>query len=341
MEYLAIRNWETFQSLSRSGKWIKDYTDQSGTDADISKLSMFARGVLQELRRLRGKLGKNVPYDMEYILSAIHALGTDRPHVHHTIGTLISRGFLIVSNQAVDSVNSSENKKEKENKKEPKSSARAARGGNTQTAKATGETRHTRVKQLVQGFYGDWAGVECPWDGSEAKQLDSLLKSTPNWVDSQFVTCLENLARSDCVAPGARPREWLGMLPKFLKGPLDQFKNPKAVTNGKPNPSTAREQRIRERSERVLGAISGGIPTALSNGNGRRGVPGLAANAQALSAGGDHSGGGRIDAEPSRGMDGNAKVAGLVASDSSGAGQPSGVITPTGRPEVACRDERT
>lgn len=124
-----------------------------------------------------------------------------------------------------------EGEKEREEKPSAKAAPRGASSNPARVSNATAETRHTRVRQIIQGWYRDWAGVECPWDGSEAKNLDRMLKAWPNQPDQQFVTCLDNLARSDCVPRGDRPREWLGKLPKFVQGPLDQFWKSKG--NGK------------------------------------------------------------------------------------------------------------
>jgi hypothetical protein len=125
--------------------------------------------------------------------------------------------------------------------KSVKPSAHKPRGPNPnpQMARAAGESRHSRIHQMVMGWYQDWAGAECPWDGSEGAQLANLLKSTPKWLDGQFVTCLENVARSDCIPKGTRPREWLARLPTFLNSPLDKYKNPKGAGNDTANSKNA------------------------------------------------------------------------------------------------------
>jgi hypothetical protein len=100
-EYLAIDGWSEYQPLRGKGSWIKDATDQHEREK-LSGLSMFARGLLQELRRVRGRTGKNIPYDITHIARAVHAIGTDRPHLHHALSTLIARGVLVVTNQQLD-----------------------------------------------------------------------------------------------------------------------------------------------------------------------------------------------------------------------------------------------
>lgn len=146
-----------------------------------------------------------------------------------------------------------------------KPSAHSVRGANSKMAKATGGTRHTRVKELVENFYQEWAGAECPWDGGEGGQLDKLLKATPNWIDSQFVTCLENLARSDCIAVGSRPRTWLGDLMKYLKSPLDKFGKP---IQGNGNGHNKAQQRELDRDAKWRAIASANPSHALSEGSG-------------------------------------------------------------------------
>jgi len=122
-------------------------------------------------------------------------------------------------------------------KKQPSVIVPAQRAGGTSPnavmAKATGESRHHRVHQIIMGFYLDWAEAECPWNGAEGKQLKNLLDSTPRWIDQQFITCLENLGKSPGYVPrGTMPREWLTKLPRFLHGPLNEFGKPLEGVNG-------------------------------------------------------------------------------------------------------------
>lgn len=96
--YLAIKNWSKYQSGKKGWDWIKDYVNQ-GDDEDLGGLSLFERGLLQELRRLRGRSGKNIPNDATHIARAIHALGTDRARIGNAIETLIERNILVLTNQ--------------------------------------------------------------------------------------------------------------------------------------------------------------------------------------------------------------------------------------------------
>jgi hypothetical protein len=96
-EYLAIKNWEEFQgTYTRS--YIRDYTSQ-GSDEDYCKLTFFQRHVLQEVRRIRGRIGKNVPYDLHYICRESAATTPDKPRINAALTRLIHDGWLVVTNQ--------------------------------------------------------------------------------------------------------------------------------------------------------------------------------------------------------------------------------------------------
>lgn len=103
LEYLAFKNWAKYQSGKKGWDWIKDYVNQND-DEDLSGLSLFERGLLQELRRVRGRSGKNIHNTVTHIAGAIHAKSTDRPHIRHAVATLLARGVLILTNEPVDSL---------------------------------------------------------------------------------------------------------------------------------------------------------------------------------------------------------------------------------------------
>lgn len=117
-KYLAIKNWEKFQSGKKGWDWIKDYVNQDD-DKDMAALSMFERGLLQELRRVRGRSGKNIANDMKLIASATHAKGTDRARIGNAIGTLIQRKILILTNEQDDSLEERRGEEKREDIKPP------------------------------------------------------------------------------------------------------------------------------------------------------------------------------------------------------------------------------
>lgn len=168
----------------------------------------------------------------------------------------------------------------------------------TQTAKASGETRHARSQQIVQGWYRDWAGVDCPWDGSEGSNLSKILKAWPSVTDEQFSRCLDHIEKSECIPKGTRPCEWLCRLPKFLDGPLDQFWKAKGNENGQTRSTSKandREQRIvdrvlRYRAGSAGAANSAGDSTVAVPGNGRSGACGLDGEPEVMPPGKDPNG---------------------------------------------------
>lgn len=118
-EYLAIKNWDKYQSGKKGWDWIKDYVNQND-DEDLSALSMFERGLLQELRRLRGRSGKNIHNSIRHIAGAIHAMPTDRSHLRHAIDRLIAGNILFVTNQQVDSLEERRGEEKRGEKEEAK-----------------------------------------------------------------------------------------------------------------------------------------------------------------------------------------------------------------------------
>jgi hypothetical protein len=112
-ELLEIKNWDKFQSKNTT-KWIKDYSNRED-DREFGQLTLFQRGLLEGLCRLRARIGTPIPHDATHIARSIHAAPTDRPHLTHALLTLISQGFLIPQNQQLNSV---ENDREEENREE-------------------------------------------------------------------------------------------------------------------------------------------------------------------------------------------------------------------------------
>jgi len=85
------------------------------------------------------------------------------------------------------------------------------------------DSRHTRIKAMLQNSYQEQTGADCPWDGGEGAQLKAFLSATPRWLDGQVAQCLANMYASTGFAKGTRPREFLPRLPKYLHGPLNEF----------------------------------------------------------------------------------------------------------------------
>lgn len=71
--------------------------------------------------------------------------------------------------------------------------------------KREADPRHVPFKAAVDA-YAAYKRVELPWDGSEAKALDLLLKSLPAMTLQEFQACLNHRARSQGLPHGERPR---------------------------------------------------------------------------------------------------------------------------------------
>lgn len=99
-QYFAIKNWDKYQALTSAGipvaQWIKDFVEK---DFEEGQLKGLERWLLDRLRRWRGRRGANIPADVAAIISATHAHHTDRAHIPHALCRLVTRGFLVPSNQ--------------------------------------------------------------------------------------------------------------------------------------------------------------------------------------------------------------------------------------------------
>jgi len=283
-KYLAIKNWEIYQPNSkRSYPWIRDYKDKD-FDRDISKLTVFQRGILDMCCRLRGRLAKNLSNDPQWIVGAVSIMPQERRNAVSAIGQLIAKGFLVLTNEQ-DSFVSLEGKKEKEireEEKEIKPSAQKPRRLKSPKDVLPVDSRHVRIKSLICNAYEQENKIDCPWDGGEGKQLQALLKATPNWVDSQIAQCLVNMYGSAGFAKGTRPREFLPRLPRYLNGPLNEFNREAGNGNSK---GERRAADISETTREVFGgsgSTSGDAPTSLQNQAASAGVGAVAGNTQRL-----------------------------------------------------------
>jgi hypothetical protein len=88
---------------------------------------------------------------------------------------------------------------------------------------------HSHVRALIRNTWlrHNPNVPTCPWDGKEGKLLDTLLKKTPQWTLEHYRRCLENLFASDHFTVSTPPGEFILLLPKYLNGPLNEYKNPK------------------------------------------------------------------------------------------------------------------
>ncbi len=81
---------------------------------------------------------------------------------------------------------------------------------------------HGAVRKHIQDCHREVNHIPCPWDGSEAKALDRMLKTNPSWDELMWLTMVSNHFQSEG-CNGERPRVWLPHISKWARGPLDRF----------------------------------------------------------------------------------------------------------------------
>lgn len=268
-QFIRIREWAKYQHYKdRNPPWIKLYREMISSRfwvecSDASRVLAVASMMLAAatdnkipaskvyIRRV-AYLNQDPDYS-ELIATQFVEIIDDKGKVIKDASTLLASCKQSVQNARPETETETEGEKETQ-KKDQNTSARKARGlgsNNAGVSKAVGDKRHTRVKTIVECWYLEWAGIECPWDGGEAKQHSALLKATPNWPDQQFIMCLDNLAKSECVPKGQRPRQWLGRLSEFMHSPLDRFWKPVNGNgvNGNGHHKSAAEVRSEQQTE--------------------------------------------------------------------------------------------
>jgi hypothetical protein len=248
-EFIRIKGWAKYQHYKdRNPPWIKLHrellTSLTWALADDANRVLAVACML-----LAAATDNKIPADPAYIKRVAYLNSDpdfsvllkleflevidDKGHVVVTAITPLADASKMQAHARPEAETEAETEQSK--KKNPASPEARGTLNAGQVAKAQADSRHSRSQQLLKGWYQEWAGIECPWDGGEARQLSALLKAWPKVSDAQFVLCLDNVALSDCIPKGTRPREWLGKLPKFIKGPLDQFWKAKGLGNGSGN----------------------------------------------------------------------------------------------------------
>jgi hypothetical protein len=94
-------------------------------------------------------------------------------------------------------------------------------------------TLHGELRELIQKRWLEWNPdvPTSPWGAAAGDQLKKLLTSTPGWKLDSYTKCLDHMQQSDGFNPSSLPHEFLLRLPKYLSGPLNNFKQPKEGTN--------------------------------------------------------------------------------------------------------------
>lgn len=243
-EFVRIREWSRFQHYKdRNPPWIKLHRELLSSRTWV-ELSDASRVLAIASMLLAAATDNKIPLSAGYIRRVAYLnqepdftqlLITQFVEIIDDNGKVLADASKVyqMRQNAVPETETETEKRQRESQR--KSSAPKPRGPrpNTGMAKASGETRHTRLHGMIMEWYQEWAGTTCPWNGAEGKQLQNLLTATPGWLDPQFIDCLENLSKSpEYIPKGSSPHEWLSKLPKFLKGPLDRFGRPAESGNG-------------------------------------------------------------------------------------------------------------
>lgn len=101
-QYLAVRNWDKYQPRLKNGhpcrEWIRLNTNLED-DRNYLRLTFFQRSLLVCIWRLRGRTGRNVPNDPEYVARALQIEPKQRHNLTRTLHELVASGFLILCNQ--------------------------------------------------------------------------------------------------------------------------------------------------------------------------------------------------------------------------------------------------
>lgn len=197
-EYLRVKNWEKYQrnkagKVTANGepvKYIKMWTDRD-SDPDYCKLTGFQRYILDGLCRLRGRFGKNPCYDADWVSRALCCIGQERHCVGRSIDVLVSRGFLILTGQQIDSpqVLLLEKRRVEESREEQEggSAQKAAPRPSAGTPDKSGSTAadealafagsHFKItkrqNQILQDAFA-WADLQ-----AEYRKMDSWLEANP------------------------------------------------------------------------------------------------------------------------------------------------------------------
>jgi hypothetical protein len=107
------------------------------------------------------------------------------------------------------------------------------------------DKKHSTIRAFIKDKFKMCYGIDCPWDGSEARALSEMLKRNPRWDVAQWQQMVENRFASVGVN-GDRPRTWIRNITRWAAGPLDQYGKVQGVNgHGKPIYQEQREQCIR------------------------------------------------------------------------------------------------
>jgi len=112
--------------------------------------------------------------------------------------------------------------------------------------------RFQEFRAIIERFYRWRWNQECPWDGSEAKQLSSFLKASPTVDVKDFKLWLKRYGESEDIKPGERPRCFLPKIHNYSVVPLDRYGRSAGATKTKPSWQQVESQSDKEFRENAV-----------------------------------------------------------------------------------------
>lgn len=94
------------------------------------------------------------------------------------------------------------------------------------------DNRHALFKAEIGVYWARHNQHEMPWDGSEARQLSTLLSAIPKTTVEDFRVWLSNRSNSDA-NHSERVRSWIAKASDYAGGSLDVYGKPKSLKGGK------------------------------------------------------------------------------------------------------------
>lgn len=96
--YIGIKNWAKYQITVKSGcpEYIKDYVDKE-QDREYSLLREHQKSIYDSLRRKRGKLGKNLPLDVYYLINLLGIHEEDRRYFSGALERIVELGLAFLT----------------------------------------------------------------------------------------------------------------------------------------------------------------------------------------------------------------------------------------------------
>jgi len=112
------------------------------------------------------------------------------------------------------------------------------------------DPRFSEFRGACESYY-KYKTLPMTWDGSESKQLSSLLTANPSLSLDRFQDILRNRLKST-VNHAERPRSWLSRATEYLAGPLDKYGKPLEIDGGNRGTHQSNQSRGANRVEQQL-----------------------------------------------------------------------------------------